>query len=434
MEPAIVDQQVWIVVSETAQSQRLSISSTVVEALRCAGIPDAVVLHDGAAISLRRAAHAAAQPDTAGSLAVTFVGDTNRVAQTLAQIIPQLTALAADGAADVTVIINQRASKLFPPHLAVGDVMRRDVVHVTLDTPVREIITLLLDQALRAAPVVDTEERVVGIVTDGDLLGRSALDLPIDLRQALPLQARAAQLTVLPDHPQRAADIMTPNPITLSATTALGRAAALLAKHDLKRVPVVDDQCRLIGMVSRGDLLQTIAERLRQRPAEPLELPAGAPATVDDVMLRDVPTAHRDTALAGVLDRLLETEKRRVVVVDDAHCVVGILTDGDLIRRIAHRETPDALPALLDWLGSGTRPAALEAVVRAYTAADVMTTPAVSVATGTSVAEATRLLMAHRVKRMPVVDGAGRLVGLVGRAGLLHALIGHHEAETSAAS
>ncbi|MFN8477691.1 MAG: hypothetical protein U0074_07645 [Kouleothrix sp.] len=57
-----------------------------------------------------------------------------------------------------------------------------------------------------------------------------------------------------------------------------------------------------------------------------------------------------------MLDRLLATEKRRVVVLDAASRVVGIITDGDLIQRAAKRARPGGLQALIGWLGGGPRP------------------------------------------------------------------------------
>jgi CBS domain-containing protein len=198
-----------------------------------------------------------------------------------------------------------------------------------------------------------------------------------------------------------------------------------MAARDLKRLPVVDEQGRLVGMVSRSDLLATVAEGLRQRPDEPLPLPAGAPATVGEVMLRDVPTVHRDTPLATTIERLLETARRRVVVVDDAGQVVGIITDGDVLRRAAQRDRPGALRSLLDWFSRERRPEGVELATAGRTAADVMTSPVVTIGPGAPLAEAIRLMIAHRIKRLPVVDQQGQLVGMVGRAGALAAL-GHH--------
>lgn len=88
---------------------------------------------------------------------------------------------------------------------------------------------------------------------------------------------------------------------------------------------------------------------------------------------------------------------------------------------------PGALRSLTDWFGGGRRPEGLEVAARDRIAADVMTSPVVTVTPDSPIVEAIRLMMAQHIKRLPVVDAAGRLVGLVGRAGVLAAV--SHAAE-----
>jgi CBS domain-containing protein len=195
-----------------------------------------------------------------------------------------------------------------------------------------------------------------------------------------------------------------------------------MADHDLKRLPVVDDAERLVGMVSRSDILKTVAEGLRHHPEQPLDLPAGAPATVGALPINPVPTAQRDTPLAETLDRLLTTEERRVVVVDEDRRVVGIITDGDVLRRAARRVPGSALQRLASWFSGGERPTELEVEARGRAAADIMTSPVITVTPDMPIAEAIQLMMANSIKRLPVVDAEGRLLGLIGRAAVLSAL------------
>jgi CBS domain-containing protein len=131
---------------------------------------------------------------------------------------------------------------------------------------------------------------------------------------------------------------------------------------------------------------------------------------------------YRDTPLVEALDRLIESNKRRVVVVDDAEHVVGIITDADVMRRAAKRVRPGALQTLAAWFGGGKRPERLEVVAQGRSAADVMTSPVVTLPADTPIHEAIRLMMAQKIKRIPVIDADGRLIGLVGRAGVLAAL------------
>jgi CBS domain-containing protein len=215
---------------------------------------------------------------------------------------------------------------------------------------------------------------------------------------------------------------MTAGPETIAQDMSLAQAAAIMSGHGRKRMPVVDADGALTGMVSRYDLLKTVAEGLRQRPDEPLELPAGAPATVGAIMLADPPAVRADAPVADAHNALLESPLRRVVVVGEGGAVVGIITDGDLMRRAARRLQGGALGRLAAWLSGGEAPEELQVQARGRVASEAMSGPAVTVAADAPVSEAIRLMMAHGVKALPVVGSTGQLVGLVGRAGLLAAL------------
>lgn len=423
MEPTPT-QQLWIYLDEGDSHRGHAVANQVIAALRAAGCPGATILRGIGGYGVHGVVHSDLIVDIPSRLPliITCVDQGERIAR----VLPQIQALVQEGLIVLTpaqvVQSAHRAGGPFPTHLTVADVMSRAVARVGPDAPVGEVVTLLIDRALRALPVVDADRRVVGIITDGDLLTRGATALPVRLQQLLPLSERAAQVAALAQQPRRAADVMTAGPITLPATTPLAEAAATMARHDLKRLPAVDADGRLVGMVSRSDLLKTVAEGLRQRPEQPLRLADGAPATVGELMIADVPTVHRETPLAEALDRLLETAKRRVVVVDDDRRVVGIITDGDVLRRAARRVEIGALQRLATWLGGGARPEGLAVAAQGRTAADIMTDPVVTIPAGAPIGEAIRLMMAHQVKRLPVVDADGRLRGLVGRAAVLSAL------------
>jgi CBS-domain-containing membrane protein len=349
-------------------------------------------------------------------------------AERIEAVLPALQELVSEGLIALTpvqiVSTGRRGRGPFPRHLSVADVMSRDVASVGPDAPVSEVVALLIDRALRAVPVIDARRQVLGIITDGDLLTRGGTSLSLRLEQLLPLGERAAHVAALEAQPQRAAALMTPEPLTLPAETPLARAAALFAERDLKRVPVVDAQGYLVGMLSRSDLLKTVAEGLRQHPGQPPRLPEGAAATVGEIMRTDVPTVLPETPLKMTLERLMTSEQRRVVVVDAEQHVLGIITDGDILRRAGRRVEGGALQRLAAWLGGGPRPVELELAAAGRTAAEVMSSAVVTVSVDTPPAEAIRRMMTHQVKRLPVVDAEGRMVGMVGRVTLMSALAG----------
>lgn len=417
-------QQVWIFIGESDQWHGRALYQAILETLKRNGCAGGTVFRGVAGFGAHNLIHTTSLVDLSTDLpiVVTFVDRADRVAR----VLPELSTMVTEGLITTLPVevlkYSHRGIGPFPPHQTVADVMTRAVVRVEPETPIAAIVTLLLDRGLRALPVITRDGQVIGIITDSDLLARGGTGLPIDIQRELPIAERAAAIAALESQPQRAEDVMTRVPVTLPATATLAHAAAVMAERNLKRLPVVDAQGRLLGMISRYDLLKTVAEGLRERPREPVIMPTATITTAADIMIRDLPHVSADTPLGETLDRLLESEQRRVVVVDDAGSVIGIITDGDVLRRAARRVRPGMLNTLVAWFGGGPRPAEIAVDSRGRTAADVMTSPVITVAPDTPVVDCIHLMMMHRIKRIPVVDAAGHPVGLVGRAGLLAAL------------
>jgi CBS domain-containing protein len=136
-------------------------------------------------------------------------------------------------------------------------------------------------------------------------------------------------------------------------------------------------------------------------------------------MVADVPTVHSDAPLNTVVDLLVNAAQRRIVVVDAQRHVLGIITDGDLLKRASAGERAGLLQVFARRL---TASATIDLAKRS--AGAVMTAAPITVTPETPLLDALRLLLQHKIKRLPVVDEAGRLVGLVGRGDILQALAG----------
>lgn len=421
-----VTQQLWIYIDEGDSLQGRTVASRIVDTLRAAGAPGVTVLRGVGGYGTHGVFHSDLLVDIPSRLplVITCIDRSDR----LQRLLPKLGELVQEGLivlSPVQVVkVARRTGSALPAHLRVADVMNHDVISVTPDTPVGELVRLLLERGLRAMPVVDAERRVIGIVTDADLLQRGVSQLPLHLQQLLPGAERAAHLAAVAARPERAADVMTPNPTTISATASLTKAALVMTEHDHKRLPVVDEAGRLVGMLSRSDLLQTVANTF----ASSSEVLPGSilttAKTVGEVMIRDVPTVTPETSLTETLDRILSTPRRRVIVVDQNRRVVGIVSDGDILRRAARPVAPGLLQRFAIWIGGGARPPELELALKNLTAAAVMTSPVLTVKPDTPIINAVELMIERRIKRLPVVDEDGRLVGMVGRAALLGALLG----------
>jgi len=140
------------------------------------------------------------------------------------------------------------------------DIMTSSVQTVRPDTPVTEIAKRLIERNISGVPVVDDDGQVVGIVSEGDLMRRA--ENQTERRPSWWLawfgMPEDRQRNYIKTHGTHARDIMSPNVITVGEDAPLAEIAATLEKHRIKRVPVVRDG-KLVGIVSRGDLLQGLA-------------------------------------------------------------------------------------------------------------------------------------------------------------------------------
>jgi CBS-domain-containing membrane protein len=146
-------------------------------------------------------------------------------------------------------------------------------------------------------------------------------------------------------------------------------------------------------------------------------------STVYDVMTRDVVSIRDFTPYKDVVRILLEHDISAVPVVDEQYHVRGIVSEADLIEKEAQTEGYPEPWELLTRRGRGAHSKA-----RAESAAELMTAPAVTVRAGTGIAQAARLMRKNAVKRLPVIDANGVLVGIVSRSDLLKPFLRSDEA------
>lgn len=193
------------------------------------------------------------------------------------------------------------------PHI-VSDVMTRAVAAVGRDAAFKDIVRTMQDRKVSALPVVDGGGRVVGIVSEADLLPKEEFrdsdpDRYTQLRRLSDL-AKAGSVT--------AGELMTSPALTVRPGETLAQAARTMARARVKRLPVVDDTGRLEGVVSRVDLLKVflrddedIAEEVRREVVASL---FPAPESAVRVEVREgvvrLGGRVRDTSLVPVAARL----------------------------------------------------------------------------------------------------------------------------------
>jgi CBS domain-containing protein len=144
------------------------------------------------------------------------------------------------------------------------DVMTTAVSSVGPDTAIGEIAKMLRDRGISAVPVVDESGTPIGMVSEGDLIGRDEADREARRDWWLTLLAEGEPLNTdflawLRPPQQRARDVMTAPVVTVGEETELREVARLLTAYRIKRVPVLRDG-RIVGIVSRADLVRAFAE------------------------------------------------------------------------------------------------------------------------------------------------------------------------------
>jgi CBS domain-containing protein len=153
------------------------------------------------------------------------------------------------------------------------DVMTTNVITVGPNTSVQEVATLLSERGISGVPVVDAQDRVVGIVSEGDLLHRveTGTERRVQRRRSWWLDRIGSDEDLARDyvksHGRTVKDVMTREVISVTDTTELADIATLLETKSIKRVPVVRDG-RLVGIVSRANLVRALAAAGAQMTTE----------------------------------------------------------------------------------------------------------------------------------------------------------------------
>lgn len=288
--------------------------------------------------------------------------------------------------------------------------MTQPAIAVQASTPIPELVRLALHEGVRALPVLDTQRCVVGIITDHDL---KRAGLPsLTLLRHMDADNLAAALAHGAD--RDASTIMSSPAVTLKHHSRLRDAAARMNQRSLKRLPIVDARGHLLGILTRSDILREFAMQAEmQGGAEGSEF--DWLARVEDAELEPAYSIDGEARLGAVLRLMREQSVWRVIVLHNGQ-PAGIITGSDLLSRVPNglREVTTAA------LQSGGE---VPAEDFGPSAAELMTTPLLSIQPTMPIHQALRAMIDARIKRLPVVNSDGEVIGLVSRAGLMRGLL-----------
>ncbi|MGD0633037.1 MAG: CBS domain-containing protein [Beijerinckiaceae bacterium] len=218
--------------------------------------------------------------------------------------------------------------------MRVDEIMTKTVETIRSDATIYEAITKLVQHRISGLPVVDGAGKLVGMVTEGDLLRRAELGTAHKHRELPGLFGGRDRVVheeakdYVRDHSKRVSDIMTRNPVSVHESTALSEAVALMEQHGIRRVPVVT-LGGLVGILSRSDLVRHLGNLMR----------GSAMLRRDDEEIR--------TEVLEELNRQVWFKKCKInVAVHDGHVrFAGTLHDGSIgaALRVAAETVPGVI-------------------------------------------------------------------------------------------
>lgn len=215
-----------------------------------------------------------------------------------------------------------------------AEIMSRNVVTIRRDAGLRDAIRLMLDHAISGLPVVDAGGKLVGIVTEGDLLRRVETQTEKQRPRWLEILMGPGRLSseYVRTHGRKIGEIMSREVFAVRPDEPLDRVVALMEQHRVKRIPVVDGD-RLVGILSRADLLRALAARLEGEVAA-----AGDDATIRARVLDEFGKGEwaprvgiSVTVKDGVVDLhgVITDEKERLALRVAAENVAGVKAVAD---------------------------------------------------------------------------------------------------------
>jgi CBS domain-containing protein len=180
--------------------------------------------------------------------------------------------------------------------MRVKDLMKTSVVTVSPDTSVKHAAQIMLEKKVSGIPVVDDRHMLVGMITEGDLLRRREIcaQMPVGPSESDKRSRAERAADFVKSHSWKVADVMTKGVIAVEEEAPVGRVAAMMDEHHVKRIPVTREG-RLVGIVSRVDLLRLVAM------AEPDDCAPGDTAIRRSILSRLGETAFDDLVKLSVV-------------------------------------------------------------------------------------------------------------------------------------
>lgn len=415
-------QRLRIYIGESDRWRGKSLEGVLLEMLREHGMAGATVFRGAAGFGAHSRIHTTAIEVLSVDLPVVI--ETIDTPENIAAVIDLVYPMVREGLItleDVQIVkYTHRFLNPLPADRLVSEVMTHDVVAISQEATVYSAWKHMLERRVKVMPVTDQPSgKVVGILTDEDLLERAGIQQRLSIAIRLDRDEIDRELRALEASHQQVRDVMTHPVVTVLDTATLGEATAKMVKAGLKRLPVVGASGRLVGMLSRLDILRQVAQAQPEFHAEePIRL--YAVRSVGDIMTTDVPMIDQDEDLSAMIEKFALSQSHRMIVVDSGGKAVGLISDSDIVARVQ----PAKRRSILDALRRIGKPSAGK-----ETAFDLMSPGPLTASPELPVVAAIKLMLAESRKWLVVVDGNGKPLGLVDRHRMLEAVASVYEGE-----
>jgi len=277
----------------------------------------------------------------------------------------------------------------------VEEAMTTPVVVVKPGANLAHVRRLMVRYRVGRIVVVDNALRPIGIVTKSDFVKLASRPLVKRSLESIPVE-----------------EIMTPNPVVIEADKGLKEAARLMLQHGVSGLPVVDDKGRLVGIITKTDIVRVYAERIRGR------------YRASDYMYHDPPMVSLTHSISYVIELLEHHPSHRVLVVDGGK-LVGIIAPSDIAfsaSPIVHMKEKSKHVRRFEELPKGRLGPVYDYIITV--AQDVMTPDPVTASPDDDLAAVAQLMIRGGFSSVPIVEEEDEVKGLVVKHNILEAVAG----------
>jgi CBS domain-containing membrane protein len=197
-----------------------------------------------------------AEPQNSSALSVVNVGLTDQDVYEAMKSIPGYLDITPGDFKELYCHAFRHAVERISRSVLARDMMAKDVIFVRPDTPLDEVAELMGSRGISGLPVADDREKVVGVISEKDFLSMMGAAGPKNFMIVIANCLRAKGCIALPIRAKKAVDIMSSPPVTIHQDAPYFEVAGLMAEKAVNRVPVTDKEGRLLGIITRNDLIK----------------------------------------------------------------------------------------------------------------------------------------------------------------------------------